>query len=343
VLAAIRALSDDQQTLINLGIVLAGVIAIMVSANLGETRETWRVAAYVLTIGAGTVLMVLALLNLAVVVVDPAAAASSAKNAGVSVGRLEGGAFLEMAAGLLAIVALLPPVRRMFMRVIPGFRADSAINAVGLGLYLLVLLFYISIQVSSDQLKQLSQPGPSPSVIFIIGTNQLPFLIVALVGVGLFTRRGLRQTLLRLGLYWPGWRWVVGSLGIAVALVIFGTFFDSLMAHLTPEQSKNIQQVSNQLLKNVNSLVPAIAIALAAGIGEEILFRGALQPRLGIAAAALLFAVLHAQYAISLATLEIFLLGIFLGFLRRRAGTTAAIIAHSSYDMILLLITLFYK
>jgi hypothetical protein len=32
-----------------------------------------------------------------------------------------------------------------------------------------------------------------------------------------------------------------------------------------------------------------------------------------------------------------------LGMLRRRAGTTAAIIAHSSYDMILLAITLMVK
>jgi hypothetical protein len=32
-----------------------------------------------------------------------------------------------------------------------------------------------------------------------------------------------------------------------------------------------------------------------------------------------------------------------LGLLRRRAGTTAAIIAHSSYDMILLVITLMAK
>jgi len=131
--------------------------------------------------------------------------------------------------------------------------------------------------------------------------------------------------------------------GAVIALGIFGTFLDNLMTRLTPEQSKNIQQVSDQLLKNVDSLAPAIAIALAAGIGEEIMFRGALQPRLGIVAAALIFAVLHAQYAISLATLEIFILGVFLGLLRRRAGTTAAIIAHSGYDMILLLITLFVK
>lgn len=335
------ALSSDQAQAIQLLIILLAVVAILVAANLGEKSDVWRTAAYLLTVTAATVVGLLALLTLSLVAVAPGAAETSARNAGVSVSRLALGAGLELVAGLAAGLALLPPVRRAVARAAPGFRSESSINAVGLALYLLALLFYISIQVSSDQLKQLSEGGQSPSVVFIISTNQLPFLVVALTGVGLFTRRRIRQTLLRLGLYWPGWRWIAASVGVAIGLVIFGTFFDTLMTHLTPEQSRSIQQVSNQLLKNVNSLVPAIAIALAAGIGEEILFRGALLPRLGNPAAALLFAVLHAQYAISLATLEIFILGLVLGALRRRAGTTAAIVAHTTYDMILLLISLY--
>ena len=339
----VHALSDDQSQAIYLGLVVVGVVAILVAANLGESNPTWRTAAYLLTMGAAALVGVLALSGLIVIAVDPAAAAETARNAGVSTGRLAAGGWLELAAAVGAGLALLPAVRRGVGRMIRGFRSDSAINAVGLSLYVLVLLFYISLQVSSDQLKQLAQAGQSPSVAFIIGTNQLPFLLVAVIGVGLFTRRGLGQTLQRLGLYWPGWRWILGSVGVAVALVIFGTFFDSLMSRVTPDQSKSIQQVSDQLLKNVNTLVPAVAIALAAGIGEEVLFRGALLPRLGNVSAALLFAILHAQYAISLATLEIFILGLALGVLRRRAGTTSAIVAHTGYDMILLLISLYAK
>jgi membrane protease YdiL (CAAX protease family) len=335
------ALSSDQAQAVQLLIILLAVVTILVAANLGEKSEGWRIAAYALTITAATVVTLLALLTVSLVAIAPGAAETTARNAGVSVSRLALGGGLELLAGVAAGLALLPAVRQAVARVAPTFRSDSSINAVGLALYLLTLLFYISIQVSSDQLKQLAEGGQSPSVVFIISTNQLPFLVVALAGVGLFTRRGVRQTLLRLGLYWPGWGWIAASIGVAVGLVIFGTFFDTLMTHLTPEQSRSIQQVSNQLLKNVNSLVPAIAIALAAGIGEEILFRGALLPRLGNPAAALLFAVLHAQYAISLATLEIFILGLVLGMLRRRAGTTAAIVAHTSYDMILLLISLY--
>jgi membrane protease YdiL (CAAX protease family) len=339
--SAVHGLSSDQAQALQLLVVLIFVVGTTVAANLGEKSEAWRGIAYLLTLVAAATLALLALLSLALVVLAPGSAETAARAAGVSTTRLALGAGLELLAGVAAGGALLAPVRRLVARLVHGFRADSPINAVGLALYLLALLFYVSIQVSSDQLKQLSQAGQSPSVLFIISTNQLPFLVVALAGIGLGTRRGPREALARLGLYWPGWAWIAASIGVAVGLVVFGTFFDVLMSHLTPEQSRSIQQVSNQLLKNVNSLLPAVAIALAAGVGEEVLFRGALLPRLGNPATALLFAVLHAQYAISLATLEIFILGLVLGVLRRRAGTTAAIVAHTGYDMILLVISLY--
>ena len=82
----------------------------------------------------------------------------------------------------------------------------------------------------------------------------------------------------------------------------------------------------------VISVITVISIlGVAAGVGEELLFRGALQPRLGNISAAFLFAALHTQYAVSLATLEILVLGLVLGLLRGRAGTTGAILAHAGY------------
>jgi membrane protease YdiL (CAAX protease family) len=156
--------------------------------------------------------------------------------------------------------------------------------------------------------------------------------------VGFLVRRSPGETMRRLGLYWPGWRWIAGSALMAVLLVMFGVAFDLVMGRLTPEQSKSIEEVSKQLLSNVTTPWAAAALAISAGVGEELLFRGALQPRLGIVLAAFLFAVLHTQYAISLASLEIFLLGLALGWLRNRAGTTGAIIAHAGYDLILLMI-----
>ena len=57
--------------------------------------------------------------------------------------------------------------------------------------------------------------------------------------------------------------------------------FGLVMTRVTPQQSQEVQRVSEQLLRNVNGYVPAIILALAAGIGEEVLFRGALLPRVG--------------------------------------------------------------
>jgi hypothetical protein len=67
-------------------------------------------------------------------------------------------------------------------------------------------------------------------------------------------------------------------------------------------------------------------------VGEEILFRGALQPRLGIGLSAALFAVLHVQYQIP-GILMIFAVGVGLGLVKRRTSTTFTIVVHVVYDL----------
>jgi len=71
-----------------------------------------------------------------------------------------------------------------------------------------------------------------------------------------------------------------------------------------------------------------------AGVVEESLFRGALLPRFGIVVTAILFAALHIQYAVSFATLEVFVLGLGLGWLRVRSGSTlTCMVTHAGYDI----------
>jgi membrane protease YdiL (CAAX protease family) len=341
---------SDLAQLVELGLALLVFSFILVAANLaerprapgeppGEGGRVWRVVAYSGQVGVCTIVAVLALLNVFTAVVEPALTQGAT---GLSTSRVVEGNLLQGFGALAAPAFMIPAVRRFVARFLRQFRPESAINAVGASMYILVVTLFLSLQISTDQLRQIKASGQSPSLLYIIGTNQLPFLVIGVVGVGIFARRTPAQTLLRLGLYWPGWRWLAGSAAVAVLLVIFGVAFDQVMIKLTPDQSKSINEASQQLLSNVTTPLAAIALALAAGIGEEILFRGALMPRLGNAAAALLFAVLHTQYAISLASLEIFILGLALGWLRRRAGTTGAIIAHTGYDVILLLIPFVY-
>jgi len=74
-------------------------------------------------------------------------------------------------------------------------------------------------------------------------------------------------------------------------------------------------------------------LGVSAGIGEELVLRGALQPRLGIGWTALLFASLHVQYS-WMGMVVIALIGAVLGAIRQRASTTAAIAVHAFYDIL---------
>ncbi|WEN15450.1 CPBP family intramembrane metalloprotease [Rhodanobacter sp. AS-Z3] len=83
-------------------------------------------------------------------------------------------------------------------------------------------------------------------------------------------------------------------------------------------------------------------IALAAGFGEELLFRGALQPLLGIWVTSALFVLVHARaYRFSkfnkrmlVQALCIFATSVFFGFLARYAGLVAAMIVHAAIDVV---------
>jgi membrane protease YdiL (CAAX protease family) len=315
---------------------VAVFVVVLLAANAGDASSAWRVVAFA---GLGGICGIVVLLSLANI---GSTLAGLSGNTGVSRERVLLGNSLQLLGALIAPLMLLPWVRARLHRLLQGFRPESAINAVGAALYILVVTLFLSLQIYTDQLAAIKQSGQAPSLWFIVGTNQFPFLVVSIAGVGIFVRRNPREVLERLGLTWPGWRWIGASAAVAVLLVVFGVAFDQVMTRVTPDQSRAINEVSQQLLQNVSTIPAAIALALAAGIGEEILFRGAVQPRLGLVAASLLFAVLHTQYAISLASVEIFILGIFLGLLRKRAGVTGSIIAHAGYDLILLMLPYFF-
>jgi membrane protease YdiL (CAAX protease family) len=75
-------------------------------------------------------------------------------------------------------------------------------------------------------------------------------------------------------------------------------------------------------------------LALSAGIGEETLFRGALQPRFRIPLTAVLFTLGHVQYAFSPAIVEILVIGLGLGWLRERTNTTTCMTVHIGYNFL---------
>lgn len=91
------------------------------------------------------------------------------------------------------------------------------------------------------------------------------------------------------------------------------------------------------------ALTPATAVLVAvlAGLGEEIYFRGFLLPRTGNLAQATLFGLLHATYLTPFQVILPFVLGLAFGWLTRRSGLWGAIVAHTSFNAIMLLTSIY--
>jgi membrane protease YdiL (CAAX protease family) len=207
------------------------------------------------------------------------------------------------------------------------------------------VVFLLVFALEPDFGSSLSSAGRvSFSVIFF---SQLPFVIVALCGVGLGVRRNFREALARLG-YGPI---TLPQLGV-VALFIVGALvlsfaFDALFAALQPELFERVGEVSEGLfspegLSPVSVVLFALLIGIGAGLGEETLFRGALQPRLGIILTSLLWAAIHIQYGPSVLLVNIFVLSVALCILRERVNTTATFLVHAGFNFLTVLLAYFF-
>ncbi len=184
----------------------------------------------------------------------------------------------------------------------------------------------------------------SPGAIL---TNQLPFLAIALLGVGAGIRRNLRETLDRLG-YNPI---SLKQLGVVV-LFVGGAFAlsvaaEALFANLQPDLRRQVGEISDNLfnprgLSPISAVLFALLVGVGASLGEETLFRGAVQPVLGIALTSVLFATMHVQYGPSVLLVYVFLLSIGLGLLRRHINTTASFLAHTGYNSLGIIVSYFF-
>ena len=184
----------------------------------------------------------------------------------------------------------------------------------------------------------------SPAAIVL---NQLPFLAIALLGVGLGVERNFRQTISRLG-YGPV---TLRGLGL-VALFVVGAFvlqfvFDFLFSTLQPDLYERVGRIVEGLfgtegLSLTSTILFALLIGAGAALGEETLFRGAVQPALGIMLTSLLWASLHVQYGPSILLIYIFVIGLGLGFLRKYVNTTASFLAHATYNALQVLLAYFF-
>lgn len=240
--------------------------------------------------------------------------------------------------GLLAFVPLIPPVRRLLARFIPINPASVLHTAA------LVYAVYL-VGTGIGQQPLMSNPEVMGSVgetggigAAALWAQTLGMVLVAVSGVGLFTRRNLRETAQRLGLAVPTLRQVLLGLGAIVGLFILQIAVSYLWSLLDPAGMAQIDEASNLLLGNLTGLSGAFTIGMAAALGEEMLFRGAMLPAFRLTLTSILFTIIHSQYALSPATLLILMIAVVLGLIRYRTNLTIAILVHFGYNFLSVLL-----
>ncbi len=246
------------------------------------------------------------------------------------------GIVIALMGGWGALVSFLR-VRQWLARWLP-LKPKSPVHALAL---------MLSAYLVGNTMLTLTQGGLAEMVATAEAANlgdlvlqQALFVVLSLFGVGLLVRRKGQAISTRLGLL-PmsgaqirlGLRWI----GI---LVVLQWVAGAVWAFFAPEESQMVQEISGELFANMNSVWDWFVVALAAGMGEEILFRGALQPVFGLWATSLLFAIAHVQYGITPVMLVVFIIGLALGWIRERTNTSVAIFVHFGYNFILGLLSL---
>jgi hypothetical protein len=122
------------------------------------------------------------------------------------------------------------------------------------------------------------------------------------------------------------------SLAVTAGLLALSFATQVVWRAINPREFEEVGGLSKVLLGNLTGVTGAFAIGAAAAIGEETFFRGAYQPRMGIALSSLVFASFHVQYGITIATLLVLVFGFILGLLRERTSLTVCIIVHFLYN-----------
>lgn len=112
---------------------------------------------------------------------------------------------------------------------------------------------------------------------------------------------------------------------VLLALGLMGALVLLIASYLFEDQFPSYRAFRQVLMRMVGpaSIPVAIYLAFISALGEELLFRGALQPVLGLWGTALLFGLLHLgpQGAVSIWTLWAVLSGVLLGWMFESTGS----------------------
>jgi uncharacterized protein len=239
---------------------------------------------------------------------------------------------LAISIGVVTGLGLIPSLRRLVAKVIP-FDPRSRADWVGF----IVLSQIIVLSIASLAADETEVESVNLAYLLI---QSAALVAIAFLLVGWLIYRTPGETMQRLGLVRPTGRQVSISIGLVGVLFVVAIVSGLLVQAFQPDVYDDISDNLGQMTEEIDSLPGALALGLMSGTSEEVLMRGAIQPRYGIPFTSLLFAVLHAQYGLSYITAGVFASGVVFGLERKYLNTTCCIITHALYNTIAVAITL---
>ncbi len=289
--------------------------------------------------------------------VSQASASVSREVTGEGAGTSSGTATPVTSSSVLAIVILIgtaaisiflltPAGRKVAARFIP---IDPGVFRHGVGLSLVTLLALSS----ATPLLVHGSEAPEASTVYLpadsaqLGGAQtasmvyelLWFVPLAFVAAGWPRFRTLRAASARLGL--GGFTLRKATLGAVAGLIMTcaaAFLLEPAVRWLwdTAGWSHSNATLTARLFSSATNPWGALMVSLTAGIGEELLVRGLLQPRFGLIASNLAFVAMHAYGYGWDGLVSVTVLGLALGALRGRTDTATAMLAHGVYDLVTL-------
>ncbi len=237
-----------------------------------------------------------------------------------------------MVTAAVAATMASKPFRERLARFIP-VDPDNPVHSYALVLAVILLGAQVAPLAFSDIFATVNKLPPE--TIADLAAGEAPYLILAYAGVGIWIRRrSLTEASDRLGLVTPEWWHMTLAVGAAGLFWGIGLGAGWLSHVLTPGLANQVDRSVTHLFGGLENPAGIAAIALLPGICEDILFRGALQPRFGLIATALLFTAIHTDYGLTLDLLAVFVLAIGLGLIRKYLNTTASMTCHTTYNLL---------
>lgn len=312
----------------------------MAALGLREARHNLPVRVLLLLCGYAVLLALLLLLSAAATIVTMEETAPALAPWGLGVGGLA----ILVLSGLL----FLPAVRSFAARFLPidaGDFAHAFAVAMSVAVVALTLLSLASFdepflyQLPMEEGAGQSDLGRNVSLL----TTMILSVPAVLLAVGFSRSRNLQESLTRLGFTVLTRRRLLSPLPFAMLLVGAGIGIGQLIEQTW--QSLGIPVTDAERFAEIAGLPwhpwGMLLLGMSAGVSEELLVRGVMQPRLGLVFSNLLFTAAHAfQYATD-GLLVVLVLGFAFGVIRERYGLLPAIATHALYNFILLLLSTF--